>query len=82
MEASLTLTEMSILATAVLVLGMADDFRSRKVHNELILFLIPVVIGGSFYFRGIEGTLIGLTRPPPQVREFSRRRKGRRSSPR
>lgn len=48
------------IATMTLVAGMVDDLRSRKVHNALILVLLPIVAFSSLYFRGIDGTLIGV----------------------
>lgn len=57
----MTLTEMWIVATAILLAGMVDDLRSRKVHNSLILFFLPIAIGCNFYFRGWEGSAIGLS---------------------
>jgi Flp pilus assembly protein protease CpaA len=54
------LSEMWILGTAVLLIGMFDDLRSRKVHNELLLALIPVAFLSSLYFRGFDGSMMGL----------------------
>jgi prepilin peptidase CpaA len=48
------------IATLTLVAGMVDDLRSRKVHNALVLVLLPIVAFSSLYFRGIDGTLIGI----------------------
>lgn len=48
------------VATFTLVAGMVDDLRSRKVHNALVLSLLPIVALASFYFRGFEGTLPGI----------------------
>lgn len=48
-------------ATFILIAGMVDDFRSRKVHNILVLSLLALAVGASFYLRGGEGTLGGLT---------------------
>jgi Flp pilus assembly protein protease CpaA len=47
------------LATFTLVAGMVDDLRSRKVHNELILILLALVVGSCFYFTGFEGLMTG-----------------------
>lgn len=52
--------EMLAVATLVLIVGTVDDLRSRKVHNALVLLLLPAVLLASFYFRGWEGFLIGL----------------------
>lgn len=51
---------MWIVATLILVAGMVDDFRSRKVHNGLILSLLPIAILLSLYFRGFEGSFLGV----------------------
>jgi Flp pilus assembly protein protease CpaA len=48
------------VATFTLVAGMVDDLRTRKVHNALVLALLPVVALSSLYFRGFEGTLTGV----------------------
>lgn len=53
--------EMMALATLSLVAGVVDDLRSRKVHNALLLALFPLLLIGSVYFRGVEGSVIGLT---------------------
>lgn len=55
------LTEMWIVATGVLLAGLIDDLRSRKVHNALILFLAPLLLLTSVYFRGFDGTMIGVS---------------------
>lgn len=51
--------EMMAVATVTLVAGLVDDMRSRKVHNALVLALVPIVLLTSFYFRGVSGTVIG-----------------------
>lgn len=51
---------MWVVATLILVAGLVDDLRSRKVHNVLILGLLPVAAAASLYFRGFEGSLPGL----------------------
>lgn len=53
-------SEMWIFATAILMIGMFDDLRSRKVHNSLVLTLFPLALMSSLYFRGFDGTLLGL----------------------
>jgi Flp pilus assembly protein protease CpaA len=52
--------EMLAVATFTLVAGLVDDLRSRKVHNALILAMLPFVFLLSFYFRGLDGSLLGL----------------------
>jgi len=52
-------TEMWAVATFSLVAGMVDDLRSRKVHNGLVLALIPVILAANFYFRGFDGAALG-----------------------
>ena len=54
------LTEMWFVATGILLAGMVDDIHSRKVHNQLILLLLPLALICSFYFRGFDGTMLGL----------------------
>lgn len=52
--------EMMAVATMTLVAGLVDDVRSRKVHNVLVLALLPIVLFASFYFRGLDGSLPGV----------------------
>lgn len=52
--------EMWALATFILVAGLVDDLRSRKVHNSLIISLFAVVAVGTLYFRGPLGSLPGV----------------------
>ena len=52
--------EMMAIATFTLIAGMVDDVRSRKVHNALVLALLPFVLIATFYFRGFEGSLPGV----------------------
>lgn len=48
------------VATLTLIAGMVDDLRSRKVHNALILILLPIVAACSLYFRGFDGSMVGV----------------------
>lgn len=48
------------VATLTLIAGMVDDLRSRKVHNALVLVLLPLVAIASLYFRGFDGSMIGV----------------------
>ncbi len=52
--------EMMAVGTFTLVAGLVDDMRSRKVHNALVIALLPMVLLLGFYFRGVGGTIIGL----------------------
>lgn len=49
------------LATFVLLAGLVDDLRSRKVHNQLVLALMVLTLACGFYFRGLEGTIVGFS---------------------
>lgn len=51
---------MYLVATLVLVSGLIDDLRSRKVHNVLILALLAATVAASIFFRGLEGSLPGV----------------------
>lgn len=51
--------EMLAVATFSLVAGMVDDLRSRKVHNGLVLALLPVILVANLYFRGFDGAMVG-----------------------
>jgi prepilin peptidase CpaA len=52
--------EMWAIATFSLIAGMVDDLRSRKVHNGLFLTLLPAILAANFYFRGVDGMMIGV----------------------
>lgn len=52
--------EMWAIATFSLVAGTVDDLRTRKVHNGLVLSLLALALIANFYFRGWDGTLIGI----------------------
>lgn len=52
--------EMLAVATVILVAGLVDDLRSRKVHNGLVLSLLAATVACSLFFRGWEGSLIGI----------------------
>lgn len=54
------MTEMWMIATFILLVGMFDDLRSRKVHNQLLLALFPIALLASVYFRGFDGTMLGV----------------------
>ncbi|MGZ3723900.1 MAG: A24 family peptidase [Bdellovibrionales bacterium] len=56
----MTLTEMWFVATGILLAGMVDDLRSRKVHNQLLVVVFPIALICSFYFRGFDGTMLGI----------------------
>jgi Flp pilus assembly protein protease CpaA len=53
--------EMWAIATLILVAGLIDDLRSRKVHNALVLAALGVATVSSLYFRGLEGSWGGLS---------------------
>jgi Flp pilus assembly protein protease CpaA len=52
--------EMFAIATLVLVAGMVDDLRSRKVHNHLVIGLFALTVVSTVIFRGFDGSIIGL----------------------
>ena len=39
----------------VLLVPVIDDLRSRKIHNKLILFLLPFVLLAVFFLKGLTG---------------------------
>jgi Flp pilus assembly protein protease CpaA len=59
-EGKVTLSEMWIVATTILLAGMVDDLRSRKVHNQLLIVLFPIAAICSLYFRGFDGSMLGI----------------------
>lgn len=52
---------MVTVATLVLIAGMVDDLRSRKVHNALVMALLFAVATSSLYWRGFDGTMVGVS---------------------
>jgi Flp pilus assembly protein protease CpaA len=51
---------MFAVATLVLISGLVDDLRSRKVHNGLVLSLLGATVLASVCFRGMEGSMVGM----------------------
>jgi Flp pilus assembly protein protease CpaA len=49
------------VATFTLLVGVVDDLRSRKVHNALVIALFVAVAAANFYFRGVDGAVVGAT---------------------
>lgn len=43
------------LSGLILLVALIDDLRSRKIHNQLILFMLPFVLIAVFWFKGWEG---------------------------
>ena len=48
-----------VLTGVILLAGVADDLRSRKIHNTLILVLLAVAVAGVFLIKGLSGLLVG-----------------------
>ena len=48
-----------ILPGLVLLPACIDDLRSKKIHNKLILFLLPLVLSAVFLIQGLEGLKTG-----------------------
>ena len=44
----------------VLLLACVDDLRSKKIHNKLLLILLPFVLGAVVLFQGWEGLKAGM----------------------
>lgn len=49
----------AFLPGLILLIAIVDDLRSRKIHNQLIVFLFPVVLGLVFWIGGLEGLKAG-----------------------
>ena len=49
-----------IVTGLVLLVACIDDLRSKKIHNKLILFLLPFVFGAVFFLQGFEGLKAGM----------------------
>lgn len=49
-----------LVSTLILVIGLGDDLRSRKIHNSLLLGLLVFTILFILGFRGISGVGSGL----------------------
>ncbi len=49
-----------IISTLILLAGVVDDLRSRKVHNELVLVLAAIGAVYTFWMGGLTGLGWGL----------------------
>ncbi|MGI9549134.1 MAG: prepilin peptidase [Bdellovibrionales bacterium] len=49
-----------LLPTLLLVIALVDDLRSRKIHNKLLLILLPIVLVAVFLLKGFVGLKLGL----------------------
>ena len=54
------MVELWITASLILMAGLIDDLRSRKVHNVLVITGLCCALAASFYFRGLDGTYAGI----------------------
>ncbi len=48
-----------LLPGLILLIASVDDLRSRKIHNKLILFLLPFVLLAVLLLKGFEGFFAG-----------------------
>ncbi len=48
-----------VLPGLILLIALIDDFRSRKIHNKLILFLLPLVLLAVALLKGVDGLMAG-----------------------
>jgi len=51
---------MIVVSTLILLAGVVDDIRTRKVHNKLVLILAGVGAGATLFMMGPQGLLWGL----------------------
>ena len=49
---------LQLIATGILLVAVVDDLRSRKIHNKLILILIPIALLSAFTVFFIDGGLV------------------------
>lgn len=49
-----------LLSALILLIACIDDLRSRKIHNKLILFLLPLVLLAVAIIGGVEALKTGL----------------------
>lgn len=49
-----------IIPTLILLAGVIDDLRSRKVHNRLVVTLMVIAMVSSFAMWGFHGVIFGL----------------------
>ncbi len=49
-----------LLPTALLLIAVVDDLRSRKIHNKLILILLPFSLSFVVLLKGLIGLKVGL----------------------
>lgn len=46
---------MEVIPSLILITGVVDDMRSRKVHNALVVGLFSAAVLGQFIFAGVAG---------------------------
>ena len=46
---------LQLVSTGILLVAIADDLRSRKIHNKLILILLPIALLSAFTIFFIDG---------------------------
>lgn len=56
----MSLIYFTIIPTLILLAGVVDDLRSRKVHNWLVLTLAAVALASTFWFAGWAGLQSGI----------------------
>ena len=49
-----------LLPTGLLLIAVVDDLRSQKIHNKLILFLLPIALIAVFLLKGFSGLKVAL----------------------
>ena len=48
-----------LLVSTLLIIASVDDLRSRKIHNKLLLFLLPFVLIAAFFIGGVKALVAG-----------------------
>lgn len=48
---------LSVISGVILIAGVVDDLRSKKIHNHLILFFIPLALLSVLIFKGSSSLL-------------------------
>ena len=43
-----------LFSSLILTICAVDDLRTKKIHNKLLLFLLPLALAGAFFLKGFS----------------------------
>ena len=43
-----------LFSSCILIVCAIDDLRTKKIHNKLLLFLLPLALAGAFFLKGFS----------------------------